>query len=204
MSSEQWTDVVDSREVQRSKKRQAVIEAGANLFVEKGFEGTSLDDLAKKLGITKRTIYYYVQSKDEILVECIRQSMTVLEKLVNASESESRGAVEKIEGFIDEYTCWIASDLGACLVLTRDHMLTNEVRLELRSKKIRLDWLIRTAVSEGIKAGDIKESCDPRLTSALIFGALNWVPFWNRGARPTPTSEIASQFKYTLVHGMLK
>ena len=40
MSVEQWTDVVESREEQRKKKRQAVIEAGAALFVEKGFEGT--------------------------------------------------------------------------------------------------------------------------------------------------------------------
>tara|TARA_R110002073_G_scaffold58730_1_gene148614 strand:+ start:1806 stop:2318 length:513 start_codon:yes stop_codon:yes gene_type:complete len=155
MSVEQWTDVVESREEQRKKKRQAVIEAGAALFVEKGFEGTSLDDIASKLGITKRTIYYYVQSKDDILMEVMRQSMSFLEKLVWVSENKSQGAIDRIRGVIDEYAEWISTDFGACLVLTREHMLTEEVRVELRMKKGSLDWLVRNAIIEGIASGEI-------------------------------------------------
>ena len=151
MSVEQWTDVVESREEQRKKKRQAVIEAGAALFVEKGFEGTSLDDIASKLGITKRTIYYYVQSKDDILMEV---------------------------------------------------MLTEEVRVELRMKKGSLDWLVRNAIIEGVASGEIDAGCDARLTSAAIFGALNWVPFWNRGKTITSAAKIAEQYKYTFIEGL--
>ncbi|MGC1503583.1 MAG: TetR/AcrR family transcriptional regulator [Sulfitobacter sp.] len=203
MSNEQWSDVVDSRDVQRSKKRKAVVEAGARLFNENGFEKTSLDDLAKSLGITKRTIYYYVQSKDEILMEAIRQSMWFLEKMVGVAESKPRSAVEKIEVVIEEYAKWITTDFGACLVLTRENMLTDDVQLELRSRKNRLDWLVRDAIIEGIRSGEIREGCDPRLTSAAIFGALNWVPFWNRSAKITPASEIATNFKNTFVQGLL-
>lgn len=202
MSVEQWTDVVESREEQRKKKRQAVIEAGAALFVEKGFEGTSLDDIASKLGITKRTIYYYVQSKDDILMEVMRQSMSFLEKLVRVSENKSQGAIDRIRGVIDEYAEWISTDFGACLVLTREHMLTEEVRLELRLKKGSLDWLVRNAIAEGIASGEIDAGCDARLTSAAIFGALNWVPFWNRGKTITPAEKIAEQYKYTFVEGL--
>lgn len=203
MSNDQWHDVVESREAQRRKKRQAVIEAGARLFNENGFEKTSLDDLAKSLGITKRTIYYYVQSKDEILMEVIRQSMQLLERIAQSVENDPRSAVHKIEVVIEEYAKWIATDFGACLVLTRENMLTDEVRLELRARKNQLDWLIRNAVSEGIKSGQIRETCDPRLTSAAVFGALNWVPFWNRSAKITDASEIATNFKHTLVQGLL-
>lgn len=202
MSNDQWHDVVESRETQRRKKRQAVIEAGARLFNENGFEKTSLEDLAKSLGITKRTIYYYVQSKDEILMEVIRQSMHLLERIAQTAENDTRSAVHKIAVIIDEYASWITTDFGACLVLTRENMLTDEVRLELRARKNQLDWLIRNAVTEGIKAGEIRETCDPRLTSAAVFGALNWVPFWNRGPTPTPASEISDQFKHSFVEGL--
>ena len=97
MSNDQWRDVVESRETQRRKKRQAVIEAGVRLFNENGFEKTSLDDLAKSLGITKRTIYYYVQSKDEILMEALRQSMQVLERIVQTVENDTCSAVNTID-----------------------------------------------------------------------------------------------------------
>lgn len=202
MSNDQWRDVVESRETQRRKKRQAVIEAGVRLFNENGFEKTSLDDLAKSLGITKRTIYYYVQSKDEILMEALRQSMQVLERIVQTVENDTCSAVNTIEVIIDEYALWIATDLGACLVLTRENMLTDEVRVELRATKSQLDWLIRRAVIEGIEVGEIRETCDPRLTSAAIFGALNWVPYWNSGQTQTPASEISDQFKCSFIQGL--
>ena len=150
MSNDQWHDVVESRETQRRKKRQAVIEAGVRLFNENGFEKTSLDDLAKSLGITKRTIYYYVQNKDEILMEALRQSMQVLERIARTVENDTCSAINTIEVIIDEYARWITTDLGACLVLTRENMLTDEVRVELRATKHQLDWLIRRAVIEGI------------------------------------------------------
>lgn len=204
MADKQWSDIVESRKEQRRKKRQAVIQAGASLFIENGFEKTSLDDLAMSLGITKRTIYYYVQSKDEILMECIRQSMEVLERLVDDSENSPQSAVQKIESIVQEYARWITTDFGAVLVLTRENMLNDEVRLELRAKRTRLDWLVRNAISAGIAAGEISETCDPRLTSAAIFGALNWVPFWNRGKVSTPADNIASQFNHAFVRGMLR
>ena len=202
MSNDQWHDVVESRETQRRKKRQAVIEAGVRLFNENGFEKTSLDDLAKSLGITKRTIYYYVQNKDEILMEALRQSMQVLERIARTVENDTCSAINTIEVIIDEYARWITTDLGACLVLTSENMLTDEVRVELRATKHQLDWLIRRAVIEGIEVGEIRSTCDPRLTSAAIFGALNWVPYWNRGSTQTLASEISDQFKRSFVQGL--
>ncbi len=202
MSNDQWHDVVESREAQRRKKRQAVIETGVRLFNENGFEKTSLDDLAKSLGITKRTIYYYVQCKDEILAEALRQSIQALERIAWTVENDTCSAVDTIEVIIDAYARWIATDLGACLVLTRENMLTDEVRVELRATKQQLDRLIRKAVTEGIEAGEIRETCDPRLTSAAIFGALNWVPYWNRGQTPTPASDISDQFKRSFIQGL--
>ncbi len=87
-------------------------------------------------------------------------------------------------------------------MLTRENMLTDEVRVELRATKQQLDRLIRKAVTEGIEAGEIRETCDPRLTSAAIFGALNWVPYWNRGSTPTPASDISDQFKRSFIQGL--
>ena len=63
------------RETQRQAKRDAVLQAAAQLFNERGFHATSLDDIAARLHVTKPTLYYYVKNKDEILIECVRQGL---------------------------------------------------------------------------------------------------------------------------------
>ncbi len=203
MSGRPWNKVVDSRDEQRRKKRQAVLEAGAFLFNENGFERTSLDDLARKLGVTKRTLYYYVQSKEEILMECVRQGMEFLETIIQSSEQEARAPLEQISLIITEYVRQVSTDFGAALVLTRENLLLDETRRTLRQTKSRLDRLMRDAISQGIASGDIAP-CDPKLVSAAIFGALNWVPYWNRKAEPVPAEEIAKQFKQTFLHGLVR
>jgi len=63
-------------EPQRSDKKDAVLLAGARLFTRKGFYGTSLDDIAQSLGVTKPTLYYYIANKEEILIECVERGLT--------------------------------------------------------------------------------------------------------------------------------
>ncbi len=69
-----WAPAPD-RELQRQAKRDAVLQAGAQLFNERGFHATSLDDIAARLGVSKPTLYYYVKNKDQILIECVRQGL---------------------------------------------------------------------------------------------------------------------------------
>ena len=66
------------REQQREIKRQAVLAAAAQLFNERGFHATSLDDIARRLHVSKPTLYYYVKNKDEILLGCVRQGLEMM------------------------------------------------------------------------------------------------------------------------------
>ena len=68
------------REPQRSDKKDAVLLAGARLFTRQGFQGTSLDDIAKSLGVTKPTLYYYIANKEEILIECVERALTAFQQ----------------------------------------------------------------------------------------------------------------------------
>ena len=64
-----WASVPD-RQQQREAKRHAVLQAAAQLFNERGFHATSLDDIAARLNVSKPTLYYYVKNKQELLFLC--------------------------------------------------------------------------------------------------------------------------------------
>jgi len=85
---------VSHREQQREAKRHAVLQAAAQLFNERGFHATSLDDIAARLNVTKPTLYYYVKNKDEILLQCVRQGLDMMLAGIEASRAAGGQAID--------------------------------------------------------------------------------------------------------------
>ena len=86
---------VSHRERQREAKRNAVLQAAAQLFNERGFHATSLDDIAARLNVTKPTLYYYVKNKDEILLQCVSQGLTMMLEGIDASRAAGGKAIDQ-------------------------------------------------------------------------------------------------------------
>ena len=202
MGNKTWGNPGATREEQREAKRRAVLQAGARLFNDQGYEQTSLDDIARALNITKRTIYYYVQSKEEILYGCQQMGLEFLGETLERCYDRTIPAVERIRLLVTGYCAWVCTDLGACAPMVREVSLSEDRRSELREGRARLDHLLRDIIREGIAAGELRD-CDPQMTSAAIFGALNWVPYWNRRTNPRPPEEIAESCLALITHGLM-
>lgn len=201
MGNKTWTKPEVSRDAQREAKRRAVLHAGARLFNDQGYEQTSLEEIAAALKITKRTIYYYVQSKEDILFGCHQLGLEFLGKTMAQSQDETLQVVERITLLIRGYCEWVSSDLGATIAMVREHSLSAERRGALRDSKARVDFQLRALIADGVAEGSLRP-CDPRLVTAAIFGALNWIPHWNRVETPVPHAVIAEQYLDLLLNGM--
>jgi len=201
MKNSGWSESAGSRDEKRLRKKNAILLAGAKLFNDQGYERTSLDQIAKALNITKRTIYYYVQSKEDILFECNKLGLEFIEEITVKCADKSRNPLDNVEFLIFEYAKWITDDLGASLILINDTFLSVEKREFLRSSKAKLDLELRKMLEEGISDGSIAPH-DPRLTASAIFGALNWIPFWNRNSNPVPYEVIAKDYLRLFIDGL--
>lgn len=191
-----------SRDAQREAKRRAVLQAGARLFNDQGYEQTSLEEIAAALKITKRTIYYYVQSKEDILFGCHQLGLEFLGATMAQSQDETLPVLERITLLIRGYCEWVSSDLGATIAMVREHSLSAERRSILRASKAEVDFQLRALIAAGVAEGSLR-ACDPKLATAAIFGALNWIPHWNRVEDPVPHAEIAEQYLQLILTGML-
>lgn len=193
MSNQRWNNAVVGRDEQRRRKKQAVLAAGAKLFAEKGYNKTSLEDIAAALNVTKRALYYYFDGKDDILFECHKLALRVAEEIVDLSLDHSIPVLERIDSVVGKYADWINSDFGACLVLIHESSMEEDRSRVLRATKSRLDSQVREMIADGITDGAIRQ-CDPKLATAAIFGALNWIPFWNRNNNTEVNSKIRVEF----------
>ena len=197
-----WASAPD-REQQREAKRQAVLQAAAQLFNERGFHATSLDDIAARLNVSKPTLYYYVKNKDQILIECVRQGLDMMLAGIEASRAAGGKAIDQLMTCMQVYARIVTMDFGMCLIRVGDEQLPQGSRKELRRLKSAIDQEFRRLVAEGVAEGSL-QPCDPKMTAFVIAGALSWIGRWYQpGGEYTP-EQIAQQCIATLCDGVLR
>jgi len=197
-----WSVALD-REQQREAKRQAVLSTAAQLFNERGFHATSLDDIAARLNVSKPTLYYYVKNKDEILIECVRQGLQMTLDGIEASRQAGGKAIDQLMACMRVYAHIVTMDFGMCLIRVGDEELPAQSRKELRRLKSAIDHEFRRLVAAGVEEGSL-QPCDPKMTAFVIAGALSWIGRWYQpGGEYTP-DQVADQCIATLCDGVLK
>ncbi|WP_345067516.1 TetR/AcrR family transcriptional regulator [Acidovorax lacteus] len=197
-----WAPVAD-REQQREAKRQAVLQAAAQLFNERGFHATSLDDIAARLNVSKPTLYYYVKSKDEILLQCVRQGLQMMREGIEASRAAGGQALDQLLACMHVYARIVMQDFGMCLIRVGDEQVPPESRKELRRLKSEIDQAFRRLVAAGVAEGSL-QPCDPKMTAFVIAGALSWIGRWYRPDGPCTPDEVAQQCIDPLLQGVLR
>ncbi|KQO26624.1 TetR family transcriptional regulator [Acidovorax sp. Leaf76] len=194
---------VSPRERQREAKRNAVLQAAAQLFNERGFHATSLDDIAARLNVTKPTLYYYVKNKDEILLQCVSQGLTMMLEGIDASRAAGGQAIDQLITCMQVYARIVTQDFGMCLIRIGDEQLPPAARKELRRLKSAVDQEFRRLVTEGVAEGSLAP-CDPKMTAFVIAGALSWIGRWYQpGGQYTP-EQVAAQCIGTLMGGVVR
>ena len=197
-----WASAPD-REQQREAKRHAVLSTAAQLFNEKGFHATSLDDIAARLNVTKPTLYYYVKNKDEILLQCVRQGLEMTLEGIEASRQAGGNAVDQLRACMQAYADIVMQPFGMCLIRVGDEEVPEPSRTELRRMKSEIDLAFRRLVAQGVQEGSL-QSCDPKMTAFVIAGALSWIGRWYQPGGEYTAEQVAQQCIATLCDGVLR
>ena len=192
-----------SRRRDPASKREAVLKTAAELFLEKSYGRTSLDDIAKRLNITKPALYHYFQKKEEILLECYRWGTGLIEESLTEIEGSAGTGLEKVAAFVYSYANVMTVNFGRCVMRLDEGDLSDKALHEVRTYKRKIDRQLRSFIQEGIRDGSIAP-CDPKIAAFSIAGAVNWICMWYEPEGPLTAEEIASQFARTLTQGLAR
>ncbi len=177
----------------RALKREAVILAAARAFRERGYHNTSLDDLARALGVTKPTIYLYMPGKEAILFECFRAGLDQIRGTLSECERAAGPARERLFAFIRGYAAAIVGDFGWCMLRAEDQHLGAAMSRRIKLLKAGIDKRMRALIEAGVADGSIR-ACDTKMTAFALAGALNWMGHWYRDDATLRPGEIADRF----------
>ncbi len=184
-------------------KREAVLQTAAQLFLEKSYGRTSMNDVAQRLRITKPALYYYFENKEEILLECYRWGTALIQKSLGEVAEGCGTGLEKVREFIILYVKVLTVNFGRCVVRLDEGELSPDARAEVRACKRKIDRTLRSFVQEGIDDGSIKP-CNAKLAAFSIAGAVNWMCEWYRPDGALSAEQIAAQFASTLTEGLAR
>lgn len=158
-------------------KRQAVLREAAASFNLRGYHGTSMNEIAASLGVTKAALYHYFPNKNMLLAGCFEHAMEAAFASLERGRREGRNGRERLVLTITGYITELLSELNCCVVLMEEHALEPNDRAKLVEERDRFERALRGLVREGIADGSIAP-CDPKLAIFVILGAMNWVPKW--------------------------
>ena len=185
----------------RELKREAVLRTAAQIFNEKGFQAATLDEVAARLNVSKPTLYYYVKNKDEILFECVRIGLTMLQDEIRKVAASGGNAADKLVAAMRKYAEIATMDFGMCVIRVGEDPLPAASRVKLRRMKAGLDREFRELIRQGVLEGSVAP-CDPKLAAFAIAGALSWIGRWYRPDGELRSEEIGDQIIRLLVNGL--
>jgi acyl-CoA synthetase (AMP-forming)/AMP-acid ligase II/AcrR family transcriptional regulator len=180
------TELIDSpwrtrgeRQQHRSAKTDAVLLTAARLFTQKGFQGTSLDDIAASLHVTKPTLYHYIANKEEILFECVRRGLAALRAGIDDTTRQGLAGRDRLRTAMQRYADIVTSDFGLCVIRVGEDPLSEPRRRELRALKGQVDAEFRALIEEGMGGGWIVPG-DASMAAYTVVGALSGIGRWYR------------------------
>lgn len=192
-------------EEETSERVRSLLEIGAKLFAEKGFEATSMRDISSAAGVSKALLYHHFGSKDDIYARISFMATQHLNSFVEARIPEDGTASEKVRAFMIAAATFFSEHRAAWIAASNAFWSDpDRHRMELRIKRRRqFEQKLRNLVQEGIDSGEMTP-VDPAMAGRLILSGINWMHRWYDPAKGLPAEEIVNQYADMILQGIVK
>ena len=182
--------------------RDEILIAAAQIFSQKGYHGTSMQDIALSVNLQKASIYHHVSSKQQILFELLNQGLDLLSERVESVIEGSGSPDERLRKAICAYLSTLTANQELASVLLLEYRSLEPEDLERHiPRRDRFEEIWRDLIHDGVNDGVF--TCDhPSLSARALLGILNWTVTWFRPDGSMSAEEIADQLADLFLMGL--
>lgn len=189
----------------KTKRWEEILAAAAEVFFEKGYDGTTIQDIADRVGMLKGSLYHYIKSKDDLLYGIIHDVHTAGLRELDALASIEGTADVKLREFVRRYTIFTIERRIPASVFDRDfRALSGARRKELIEERDRYDSSLRALIEAGIEDGAFPSETDVGVVANVIFQMINSIYHWYSPEGPRTAEEIADTIAAFAVGGVMR
>ena len=181
-------------------RREELTRIAARLFAAKGYQGTSLADLAEELGVQKPSLYHHIASKEDLLWEVASEGSAAFHAALDVVPPDAP-AVQRIRLALRAHLAVVAEQLDVATVFVREwRHLEGERRERFLAERRRYEERIRDLFRDGVEGSELRTDLDVATAALLFLSAANWAYTWLRPG--AGTDELADRLYAALLDGM--
>ncbi len=185
-------------------RRDELVALAVQVFNQRGYEATSMADLADATGLNKSSFYHHIAGKEELLQSAVNRALDALTQVLEEPGAVTGAPVRRLEHVLRRTAEVLVAELPYVTLLLRVRGNTAAERDALRRRR-ELDARVAGMVRAAADAGDIRADVDPRLATRLLFGMVNSITEWYRpGARPDQHADLVAAVVALALHGLVR
>jgi AcrR family transcriptional regulator len=186
----------------QDERRRDILQAAIDLFQHQGFLGTTADEIAASAGITKRTLYRYIGSKDRLLLEIhanfVQDGLTAWEAVI----AQGGSATETLRHLITAHIQIVVNHQAAIRVHVEEWKHLSETdRASMVDQRDAYEKILRDTLAAGMATGEFRRS-DLAMTTRLVLGTLTDVYRWYHADVGMGMNELADFLAGTIMSGL--
>src|SRR5208282_6780968 len=196
---------LESRQELRQEPRQEILRTAARLFQQRGYDATSMNDVAAALKLSKGGLYHHFQSKDEILFHIMSHAMQITEDRVIKVARRIEGVEERLRTLIRLHIQVVLSpeDREITVMLHENHPLPPTLMRKINGRKKDYVHFVEHIIADVQRKHNSPSQVTARAAALALVGMINWIHQWYKPGGPLSGEEIARQYSEIFFRGAI-
>lgn len=178
-----------------------LLEVAVEVFTERGYDGTSMENLAHASALSKSSLYHHIVGKEQLLRLALERALDPLLAVTTEEHAITGPAVERLDYLIRREVEVLTERLPYVTLLLRVRGNTATERWALEQRRY-FDRIVANLVQEAVQDGAIRQDVDPHTAARLIFGMINSVTEWYRPDEDLDPAALSRQILAMCFRGM--
>jgi len=161
--------------------RADVVATAGRMFAEKGYHGTSMRDLGKKLGLLGSSLYSHIDSKEDLLVEVVDEGARLFLDSAEKAMTVDGTAGERLRALIAGHVDVVLDHQDVVRTyLNEARMLDEGHRSRVVESRDAYEKMFRSVIRDGLESGEFRADVDPKIAAIFVLSILNALERWYR------------------------
>ncbi len=188
-----------------NQRREQILEKAAQLFCVKGYDSTSMSDIADEVGITKAGLYYFVEGKEHLLYLITDYGLDLLDETVLEPLAKVEEPLARLRELIRLHTHMVLTrPREVTIILHERTALTGVYREKILQRKKGYIEVVRSVLARLQKDGKARPGLNVTAATFFLLGSLNWIYQWHKTDGPLTETNLAEELTELFARGFLK
>jgi AcrR family transcriptional regulator len=179
----------------------SLTDVALRVFAERGFDGSSMDDVARAAGIAKASIYHHISGKEELLRRGLNRALTALFAVLDEPDAAGGRPIERLR-YIYRRVATLALELRFELTVLVRVRGNSGAERDAMVRRRAFDEAVTAIVRSAQTAGEFDPQLDASLAVRLMFGMVNSIVEWYKPDGPLPIERIADALVQIVFNGI--